>query len=166
MAKSEYQIVGKKKRFDPGVFTPTKWKTAEDKATWCTRMVAFILADFAPWKFKKGLYQPLSNMYMHIAHYNLEGFYEVWFRNWDGRYRWCLNAQNHPKYGDPTYTWCDAEQELVTWLLANDIEQQCSDQAAKMLEMKEIAHLQRLQEKYKDRIIPVEVKFQQKVLFD
>lgn len=165
MADSKYTIVGKKKVFDSGLFTPTKWKTAEEKAKWCTRMVNFILSDFDKSKFQKGMYNQLMHMYMHIAHYNIEGFYETWFSRWDQRYRWCLNAQNHPRYGSPEHTWCDAEQELVTWLQANNIEKQCLAQAERIQEEKELELLTQLQAKYADRIIPVEVQYEQKVLF-
>jgi hypothetical protein len=57
------------KRFHAESFTPTKWTTAEQKATFANQLMAFISADFPESKFTKKFYNRLSQTFGMIAHY-------------------------------------------------------------------------------------------------
>jgi hypothetical protein len=57
------------KRFHAESFTPTKWTTAEQKATFANQLMAFIAADFPESKFTKKFYNRLSQTFGMIAHY-------------------------------------------------------------------------------------------------
>lgn len=50
-------------------FTPTKWSTAEEKASFANDLLAFIMSGFPKTKFTQKLYQRLSNCFSHIADY-------------------------------------------------------------------------------------------------
>ncbi len=60
-------------------FTPTKWSTAEEKASFANDLLAFIMSGFPKTKFTQKLYQRLSNCFSHIAEYDRDNFYAVWF---------------------------------------------------------------------------------------
>jgi hypothetical protein len=57
------------KRFQAESFTPTKWSTAEEKATFANHLLAFIAADCPESKFTKAFYNRLSQCFGFIAHY-------------------------------------------------------------------------------------------------
>ena len=57
------------KRFHAESFTPTKWTTAEQKATFANQLMAFIAADFPESKFTKAFYNRLSQCFGFVAHY-------------------------------------------------------------------------------------------------
>jgi hypothetical protein len=56
-------------RFQAESFTPTKWSTAEQKASFANQLMAFIAADFPANKVTKALYNRLSQCFGMIAHY-------------------------------------------------------------------------------------------------
>jgi hypothetical protein len=65
--------------FSPDDFTPTKFSTAEQKATFANQLIAFIAAGFPEKKFTKALYERLSTCFGFIAHLNRNGFFETFF---------------------------------------------------------------------------------------
>jgi len=73
------KLKGTASKFQTQDFTPTQWATAEEKAKIANKMTRFILGGFQQGSFTKAMYQRLSNMFCHIAHYNINGFYENWF---------------------------------------------------------------------------------------
>jgi hypothetical protein len=48
-------------------FTPTKWDTADAKATFANHLMAFIAADFPESKFAKAFYSRLCQCFGFIA---------------------------------------------------------------------------------------------------
>ena len=50
-------------------FTPTKWSTAAEKASFANDLLALIMSGFPKAKFTQKLYQRLSNCFSHIADY-------------------------------------------------------------------------------------------------
>ena len=65
--------------FEPDQFVATKWSTAEDKAKFANALMKFIANEFPRPAFSKALYQRLSNTFGHIANYNRDRFYSVFF---------------------------------------------------------------------------------------
>jgi hypothetical protein len=55
--------------FLPTAFTATEWSSREDKPVFANDLLHFIDSGFKKTLFTKKLYQRLSNMYGHIAHY-------------------------------------------------------------------------------------------------
>lgn len=93
-------------------YTPTQWNTAEDKALFVKQMMRFIKKGFPQELFYKTTYVRLSMCFGHIAHYNQFGFYETWFREHASRAQWLKQVQQWGCYGDPSYTYSDAEREI------------------------------------------------------
>ena len=97
------------KRFHAESFTPTKWTTAEQKATFANQLVAFIAADFPANKFTKALYDRLSHCFGMIAHYSRDGFFDTFFTDLPGKLRFLKCLTQWPCYGSPEYTFSDVE---------------------------------------------------------
>ena len=76
----------------------------------------YAVAGF-PWcGFRESLYQPLTNMFGHIAHYNNRGFWTTWFSTPGYQQQWLIRVQNWKVYGDPRYCWSDVETDLRDWV--------------------------------------------------
>jgi hypothetical protein len=56
-----------------------QWASAEDKAKFANALMKFIANEFPRQSFTRSLYQRLSNMFGHIAHTNVDGFYGAFF---------------------------------------------------------------------------------------
>jgi hypothetical protein len=96
-------------RFQAESFTPTKWSTAEQKATFANQLVAFIAADFPANKFTKALYDRLSHCFGMIAHYSRDGFFDTFLKDLPGKLRFLKCLTQWPCYGSPEYTFSDVE---------------------------------------------------------
>ena len=96
-------------RFQAESFTPTKWSTAEQKASFANQLVAFIAADFPANKFTKALYDRLSHCFGMIAHYSRDGFFDTFFTDLPGKLRFLKCLTQWPCYGSPEYTFSDVE---------------------------------------------------------
>lgn len=134
--------------FTADKFTPTKWDTGDKKAAFAKQFIRFVQSDFARSKFPKTFYQRLSMCFGHIAHFNQHGFFETFFTTTEGKVRFLRMTLAHPCYGDPSYTYCDVERALQTWLRENDVLAICEARLAEETEAAERAVLARLQAKY------------------
>lgn len=104
--------------FTANQFTATQWHTAEEKAAFAAKFVAFI-RDRMPYSgLTRDLYNRLSCMFGHIAHTNRGGFYAAWFASDPDRLDFLKRIQTWRVYGDPAWTWCDVEAAVQAWLVA------------------------------------------------
>lgn len=104
-------------KFDASQFTGTKFNTAEDKAKFLTKLCRFLINGCQWSQFNNPLYNGLNlHFFGHIAHYNRGGFYDEWFSSTVRRLEWIDRAINRRVYGDPAWTWSDAEAVLQQWL--------------------------------------------------
>jgi hypothetical protein len=144
------KLKGKAGEFCIGDFTPTQWATAEEKAKVANKLTHFILSGFQQASFTRVMYQRLSNMFGHIAHYDLHGFYATWFAD----IRCCRNWTEHVTSswlsgtGDPAFTWSDVEKALIQWIKDNQIAEQLDELYRLDIEQKERTLLNALQRKY------------------
>ena len=92
--------------------------TKEDKAHFANQFMTFVISGFNKTQFSKGFYVRLSMTFGHIAHYNQEGFWETFFdpTTKDGIQVFIEQTLSYPCYGDPRYTYSDAEKALQIWL--------------------------------------------------
>lgn len=67
------------KPFTSEMFSPSEFLTSEDKSKFLNSLVKFTLGGFNENCFSNKLYNRLSSIFGHIAHYNKKGFYETWF---------------------------------------------------------------------------------------
>jgi hypothetical protein len=150
MSLGNTKLKGKPGHFTGQDFTATQFASAADKAAFTNKMTRFILGGFQQGSFHKKMYQHLSNMFGHIAHYNIHGFYCEWFEDIDKCFRWVENMANNwlVGIGDPKYTWSDVEKALVQWIKDNQIAMQLDELNRAEERAGDLALLQRLQEKY------------------
>ena len=106
----------KSKLFNAGMFKPTEFSTAEDKAKFANHLIRFIESDYNPNLFYKWFYTRLSMTFGHIAHYDINGFYYHWFSDKTSQLTWINHILNYPCYGQPEYTYCDVENAIQVYL--------------------------------------------------
>lgn len=94
----------------------TQWEDAEAKRAFLVNLARFVDSGFDPKLFTKKLYRRLSMCFSHIAHYNQGGFYAEWFEDDSRRAKWIQYIINRSIYGDPAWTYSDAERVFQTWL--------------------------------------------------
>ncbi len=135
--------------FTPSEFTPTQWSTATEKADFANTLLRFIEAGWKPTMFTKKLYNRLSMCYGHIAHFNLAGFYEVWFTNEVDRHRFLEHLLRWPCHGEPEFTFCDVERAIQQQLRAGGYLELQSQRAAEEIRSAELQVLARLEQKYR-----------------
>ena len=131
-------------------FTSTKWVTTEEKAKIANKMTKFILGGFQQGSFTTAIYKQLCNMFGHIAHYNILGFYEEWFSDIKACRDWAEHITGNwlSGMGDPKYTWSDVEKALIQWTKDNQIAEQLDELYQIDMEQKELALLNALQRKH------------------
>ncbi|RIK32498.1 MAG: hypothetical protein DCC56_01440 [Anaerolineae bacterium] len=162
------KLKGKAGTFRSEDFTPTKWATAEEKAKISNKLTRFILGGFQQAAFTKAMYQRLSNMFGHIAHYDINGFYSTWFTDIKSCRDWVEHITGSwlSGIGDPKFTWSDAEKALIQWVLDNQIAEQLDELCRLDIEQKERTMLNALKQKYPslgisvhgEEVIPVPVQ--------
>jgi len=134
--------------FEPDHFTATQWSTAEDKVKFANALMKFIADEFPRQSFSKSLYQRLSNTFGHIAHYNQNGFYSVFFERDADKLAFLDQTLRWPCYGDPTYTFCDVERAVQRRLRAANVIEVFRMREADATRTRELDILARLQAKY------------------
>ena len=134
--------------FEPDHFTATQWSTAEDKGKFANALRKFIADEFPRQSFSKSLYQRLSNTFGHIAHYNQNGLYSVFFERDADKLAFLDQTLRWPCYGDPTYTFCDVERAVQRRLRAANVIEVFRMREADATRTRELDILARLQAKY------------------
>jgi hypothetical protein len=144
------KLKGTANEFQTEVFTPTQWATAQEKAKIANQMIKFVLGGFQRGSFTKAIYKHLCNMFGHIAHYNILGFYEEWFSDIKACRDWTKHITNNwlAGLGDPKYTWSDVEKALIQWVKDNQIAEQLNELYQIDIEQKELALLNALHQKH------------------
>lgn len=98
------------------MYTATQWSTIEDKQKFKRDLIRFIESGFKRTLFYKALYSRLSMCFQHIAHYNINGFYAVWFSTQEDQARWIEHVKTITIYGDPAWTFSDVERDIQKYL--------------------------------------------------
>jgi hypothetical protein len=137
------------KPFDTSQFVATQWSTAADKAAFGNAFLHFIESEWKRSLFTKSFYQRLSNCLGHIAHYNIQGFYETWFTCDKDRAEFLKHTLSWPCWGDPTFTFSDVERAIKQEVRARNYLALYELKAAEELRIAEMAVLTRLEAKYR-----------------
>lgn len=109
-----------KHKFTPDGLTATQWCSPQDKAKFLNDLARFVRSGFKETLFTKSLYTRLSMCFGHIAHYNKNGFYDVWFATESRQNAWKRYIQEQAIYGDPAWTFSDAERIFQKWLVCGE----------------------------------------------
>jgi hypothetical protein len=134
--------------FTDDQFTPTKFNTAEDKASFANAFVQFVESGFDQRRFTDKLYRRLSNTFGHIAHFNRLGFWETFFTTTGDKVRFLEIVLSYPCYGDPAWTFSDVERALQSWLAVDGRLAKYRNRLAEEIEAGERAELERLRTKF------------------
>lgn len=104
-----------------GDFTATKLNSPEDKAAFGNKLLTFIADDCPRTTFTKAFYQKLMNTFGHIAHYNIDGFYDVFFQGDRTKLEFLEQTLEFPCWGGPAYTFSDVERAVQARIRASDV---------------------------------------------
>jgi hypothetical protein len=162
----QIKLKGTPGAFTAADFTATKFVAPEEKAKIANKLTRFILGGFKQGSFSQAMYSRLSNMFGHIAHYNINGFYETWFSDPQERFKWAeyvLRGGAYGCVGSPAHTWSDVEKALMVWMRDNHIAEQLETIYRAEVEASELALLRSLQAKYPHQAdeataIPVQIE--------
>jgi len=135
--------------FLPSDFTATKFSTAADKAEFGNTLLRFIESDWAPALFTKSFYNRLSMCFGHIAHYNRTQFYEEWFSSLAAQVRFLKHTLRFPCYGDPEYTFSDAERAIQREIVNRNYLARYELRLAEEQQATDLALLRKLESKYR-----------------
>lgn len=97
-------------------FTPTKFSTAADKAKFANHFVKFLEDGCRREAFHKWFYRRLSMTFGHIAHYDIHGFYDVWFSSHERQQAFIRRTMLWECYGSPKHTYSDVEGAIIVWI--------------------------------------------------
>ena len=137
-----------KQIFDAAQFVPTQFDTAEDKAWFANHFFRFIEGDFKESLFTERFYRRLSHCFFHIAHYNRQGFYSVWFSSVQNQLRFLEYTLECWACGDPAFTYCDVKRAIQQRLGASALIERCRTKLQAETEARERALLEKLKRKY------------------
>lgn len=87
-----------------------------EKVKFINQYKKFVSNGFQKKHFPKWFYVRLSMTFGHIAHYNQQGFYDYWFDSEENKQQFIEQHKKWPCYGEPEYTYSDAENEIREWL--------------------------------------------------
>lgn len=135
-------------KFTASQFTPTQWSTAQDKADFCNCFVRFVKSGYKQNIFTEEFYTRLSMCFGHIAHYDRQGFYETFFTSLEGQIRFAETTLIGGGYGDPHFTYCDAEKLLRAWAIKYKMLDKAQQAYNERVEKDEREHLAYLVNKY------------------
>jgi hypothetical protein len=142
------EITMPKGPFLPSDFTATKFSTAADKAEFGNTLLRFIESEWALALFTKSFYNRLSMCFGHIAHYNRTQFYEEWFSSLAAQVRFLKHTLRFPCYGDPEYTFSDAERAIQREIVNRNYLARYELRLAEEQQATDLALLRQLENKY------------------
>lgn len=113
--------------FTPEQFTNSEHYDAKRKADWSNRLIHFFKNGFKPGLFTQSVYDLLHLHFGHIAHGNIQGFYETWFSNPHRQVAFIKHMLDHQPRS-PSFA--DVEQAIQRWLTENNILDKVQDEAS------------------------------------
>jgi hypothetical protein len=137
-----------KPRFTADMFVASKFSTADEKADFANKLMAFIEGGFEEKKFTKALYRRLSLTFGFIAHYDHANYWAEYFTRSEDKARFLDQIASFPCYGDPEYTFSDVEKAVKSRVRHMGFVDYYADLAKAETEQAERATLARLQAKY------------------
>ena len=130
-------------------YTATQWSSVKDKEKFVKHFKRFVEKGFPESFFTKWFYIRMSMMRQHIAEFNQQGFYAVWFSTWERRADFLRRWGLMPCFGDPGWTWVDVEEVLAVWLKEHPQYRHIQEsEHHAMIIKQEKAELERLKAKY------------------
>jgi hypothetical protein len=107
-------IIRPKLNYQAADFAPTKFNSAEDKVLFRRALIFFLCNHCDRDRFTRRIYEGLHLHLGHIAHYNMGGFYDEWFRDPAACVRFLEHHMRYEVHGD----WRDVAESFKQWLLS------------------------------------------------
>ncbi|KXV49867.1 hypothetical protein AD945_03215 [Gluconobacter albidus] len=133
----------------PTGLTPTQWSDAAEKAKIGSALLSFIARGFPQSGWNRKLYERLSSMFGHIAHYDVHGFWGAQFSTTEARRDFLRNIVLHRCYGDPAWTWSDVEREIRDRIIGSGLVEAYDRALRAEHEAQERAELARLANRFR-----------------
>lgn len=114
----------KSKQFQINVnsLTPTIHEISLDpKVNFILQFIRFVNSGYKKTLFPKWFYKRLSMTFGFIAQYRQWSFYEYHFSEPERIERFLDRVRGYGCYGQPGYTYCDAEREIQRYLKEQEI---------------------------------------------
>jgi hypothetical protein len=134
--------------FSASQFVAAHSDTAEDKARFANALLAFVVQGCPRERFTKAVYNKLIHCFGHIAHFDRDGFYAVWFSSPAKIAEFLDNVVKYPHWGDPQFTYSDVERAFKIEVLRLRLHKQWAETARAAQESAERAILAHLKQKY------------------
>lgn len=119
-------------------FTATAHSTVADKIKFAEHFKKFMLRGCPDSLFFKWFYSRLSMCFGMIAHYDIHGFYNVYFLTTAGKVQFIKEVTAYPCFGDPAHTYSDVEQYLQEWVREQGLQAILAETLAKEQELAEM----------------------------
>ena len=129
-------------------FAPTHHDSGAAKARFANHYVRFVAAGFDRALFQQWFYRRLCMTFGHIAHTDLDGFYNTCLERTFDQHGFVDRALRWRCPGDPAFTYCDVEAALQQWLWSVGALDLLAARLAAEREARERAELHRLLAKY------------------
>ena len=134
--------------FTADQFTPTQWRTAQDKADFANFFVRFVENNFRQKHFSNAFYRRLSQTFGHVAHFDEATFYRTFFTTAVDKLRFLRQTMAHVPVGDPAFTFSDVERVLRDWVASSGLVERLAKTAEHAQNRAEREHLKRLLDKH------------------
>ena len=131
-----------------GTFTSTEFHPAEEKAAFVKWLKRFVKNGCPANSFRKSMYYYCMNIFGHIAHYDIGGYYEEWFSSPERIKAWLEWAVRADAVGDPSYCHSDVERAVKQWIAESGVLDRATQTCDARLEAAERMELARLKAKY------------------
>jgi hypothetical protein len=95
---------------------PNGHGTSEDKRKFAEHFMNFVEGGYKRTKFTQNFYRRLSNTFGHIAHNDIDGFYQTWFESKAAQREFISHCLAYPCYGSARFTFSDVEAFLKDWI--------------------------------------------------
>jgi hypothetical protein len=141
------QILRPKLGFMSAGFVATQFATIEDKVLFIEALIRFLCHHCDRDHFTRRIYDGLSQHLGHIAHYNLDVFYDTWFGNLPDRIRFLKYHSNEQVFGD----WRDVAEAFKKWIASPEgqaVLAHYENGLARQIEEIELDQFARLKAKY------------------
>ena len=133
----------------PQGLTATQFSDAVEKAKIGNALLSFIARGFPQSAWNRTLYNRLSQMFGHIAHYDIHGFWGAQFSTTQARLGFLRGIVLYGCYGDPAWTWSDVERDIRNRIIGSGLIEAYTRALAAEQKARDRADLERLADRFR-----------------
>ncbi|KXV23187.1 hypothetical protein [Gluconobacter oxydans] len=133
----------------PQGLTATQFSDTVEKTKIGNALLSFIARGFPQSAWNRTLYNRLSQMFGHIAHYDIHGFWGAQFSTTQARLGFLRGIVLYGCYGDPAWTWSDVERDIRNRIIGSGLIDAYTRALAAEQEARDRADLARLAQRFR-----------------